>query len=235
MACVNSCESCEIIAVGAVVTVRERQGTGSGGVGVVRAVNHDGTLCVKYTLGGTARAVASADCRPGNHAGEHYENKLTKWRKRVDGFFGCDEKEEDGAFAARVAVLRLDDLIDKKSPEQVEYVLDKMLHVPRPPVQVAFLQGAIPLQAGACFDKLIDLLQGPTGGGDGGGLAIATTCQGRGCAKKKEAAAWRTTGSSWLGRRIILEPACIGAKFLHPCGALSKCNPPSKKVPKKII
>mmetsp|Transcript_12022 Transcript_12022/g.31620 ORF Transcript_12022/g.31620 Transcript_12022/m.31620 type:complete len:197 (+) Transcript_12022:178-768(+) len=120
MACVNSCESCEIIAVGAVVTVRERQGTGSGGVGVVRAVNHDGTLCVKYTLGGTARAVASADCRPGNHAGEHYENKLTKWRKRVDGFFGCDEKEEDGAYAARVAVLRLDDLIDKKSPEQVE-------------------------------------------------------------------------------------------------------------------
>lgn len=100
-----------------------------------------------------------------------------------------------------------------------------MLHVPRPPVQVAFLQGAIPLQAGACFDKLIDLLQGPTGGGDGGGLAIATTCQGRGCAKKKEAAAWRTTGSSWLGRRIILEPACIGAKFLHPCGAFSKCNP----------
>ena len=40
----------------------------------------------------------------------------------------------------------------------MEYVLDKMLHVPRPPVQVAFLQGAIPLQAGACFDKLIDLL-----------------------------------------------------------------------------
>ena len=117
----------------------------------------------------------------------------------------------------------------------MEYVLDKMLHVPRPPVQVAFLQGAIPLQAGACFDKLIDLLQGPTGGGDGGGLAIATTCQGRGCAKKKEAAAGRTTGSSWLGRRIILEPACIGAKFLHPCVALSKCNPPSKKVPKKII
>ena len=87
----------------------------------------------------------------------------------------------------------------------MEYVLDKMLHVPRPPVQVAFLQGAIPLQAGACFDKLIDLLQGPTGGGD---VAVwpsrprATAA----AAQRKEAAAWRTTGSSWLGRRIILEP-----------------------------
>ena len=85
----------------------------------MRAINDDGTLRVKYTIGGgTARAVARADCRPGSHAGEHYEKKLTKWRERVDSFFARDDDEADDAFAARVAVLRLDDLVDKKSREQ---------------------------------------------------------------------------------------------------------------------
>ena len=111
--------SCENIQIGDVVTVKETRGQGDGGVGVVRAINDDGTLRVKYTIGGgTARAVARADCRPGSHAGEHYEKKLTKWRERVDSFFARDDDEADDAFAARVAVLRLDDLVDKKSREQ---------------------------------------------------------------------------------------------------------------------
>ena len=44
---------------------------------------------------------------------------------------------------------------------QVEYVLDKVLAEPRPPIQIAFLQGAIPLQTGACFEKLLGALRGP--------------------------------------------------------------------------
>ena len=123
MACIDkaSCgkENCDNIQIGDVVTVKETRGQGDGGVGVVRAINDDGTLRVKYTIGGgTARAVARADCRPGSHAGEHYEKKLTKWRERVDSFFARDDDEADDAFAARVAVLRLDDLVDKKSREQ---------------------------------------------------------------------------------------------------------------------
>ena len=39
-------------------------------------------------------------------------------RERVDSFFARDDDEADDAFAARVAVLRLDDLVDKKSREQ---------------------------------------------------------------------------------------------------------------------
>ena len=124
MACIDkaSCgkeNACDNIQIGDVVTVKETRGQGDGGVGVVRAINDDGTLRVKYTIGGgTARAVARADCRPGSHAGEHYEKKLTKWRERVDSFFARDDDEADDAFAARVAVLRLDDLVDKKSREQ---------------------------------------------------------------------------------------------------------------------
>ena len=231
MACIDkaSCgkeNSCENIQIGDVVTVKETRGQGDGGVGVVRAINDDGTLRVKYTIGGgTARAVARADCRPGSHAGEHYEKKLTKWRERVDSFFARDDDEADDAFAARVAVLRLDDLVDKKSREQarpqrahnldscrslafaqVEYVLDKVLAEPRPPIQIAFLQGAIPLQTGACFEKLLGALRGPRGGGGGGGFTAAAG-RGSGGARKKEQVAWRRTGSSWLGRRVVLEPA----------------------------
>ena len=96
MACIDkaSCgkeNACDNIQIGDVVTVKETRGQGDGGVGVVRrAINDDGTLRVKYTIGGgTARAVARADCRPGSHAGEHYEKKLTKWRERVDSFFAA--------------------------------------------------------------------------------------------------------------------------------------------------
>ena len=80
MACIDkaSCgkeNACDNIQIGDVVTVKETRGQGDGGVGVVRAINDDGTLRVKYTIGGgTARAVARADCRPGSHAGEHYES-----------------------------------------------------------------------------------------------------------------------------------------------------------------
>ena len=44
-------------------------------------------------------------------------------------------------------------------------MLDKVLAEPRPPIQIAFLQGAIPLQTGACFEKLLGALRGPRGGG----------------------------------------------------------------------
>ena len=77
MACIDkaSCgkeNACDNIQIGDVVTVKETRGQGDGGVGVVRAINDDGTLRVKYTIGGgTARAVARADCRPGSPAGAH--------------------------------------------------------------------------------------------------------------------------------------------------------------------
>ena len=38
-------------------------------------------------------------------------------------------------------------------------MLDKVLAEPRPPIQIAFLQGAIPLQTGACFEKLLGALR----------------------------------------------------------------------------
>ena len=88
-------------------------------------------------------------------------------------------------------------------------MLDKVLTQPRPPVQIAFFQGAIPLQAGACFEKLLDALRGPRG--DSGFAAEAGRGGGRGGrgggARKKEQVAWRRMGSSWLGRRVVLEPA----------------------------
>ena len=57
MACIDkaSCgkeNSCDNIQIGDVVTVKETRGQGDGGVGVVRAINDDGTLRVKYTIGG---------------------------------------------------------------------------------------------------------------------------------------------------------------------------------------
>ena len=85
-------------------------------------------------------------------------------------------------------------------------MLDKVLAEPRPPIQIAFLQGAIPLQTGACFEKLLGALRGPRGGGGGGGFTAAAG-RGSGGARKKEQVAWRRTGSSWLGRRVVLEPA----------------------------
>ena len=83
-------------------------------------------------------------------------------------------------------------------------MLDKVLAEPRPPIQIAFLQGAIPLQTGACFEKLLGALRGPRGGGGGGGFTAAAG-RGSGGARKKEQVAWRRTGSSWLGRRVVLE------------------------------
>ena len=57
-------------------------------------------------------------------------------------------------------MLRLDDMIDKKNKEQLQYVFSKLLAAPRPPVQIAFLQGAIPMQSGELFDQLLDFLEG---------------------------------------------------------------------------
>ena len=52
MACIDkaSCgkeNACDNIQIGDVVTVKETRGQGDGGVGVVRAINDDGTLRVK--------------------------------------------------------------------------------------------------------------------------------------------------------------------------------------------
>ena len=57
-----------------------------------------------------------------------------------------------------MSVLHIDTLVNKESKGQVAYVLDKLFASPRPPVQIAFLQGAIPLQAGPLFDKLLAFL-----------------------------------------------------------------------------
>ena len=61
MACIDkaSCgkeNACDNIQIGDVVTVKETRGQGDSGVEVVRAINDDGTLRVKYTIGGGTRA-----------------------------------------------------------------------------------------------------------------------------------------------------------------------------------
>uniref|UniRef100_A0A7S4E6G8 Uncharacterized protein n=1 Tax=Pelagomonas calceolata TaxID=35677 RepID=A0A7S4E6G8_9STRA len=140
MACIDkaSCgkeNACDNIQIGDVVTVKETRGQGDGGVGVVRAINDDGTLRVKYTIGGgTARAVARADCRPGSHAGEHYEKKLTKWRERVDSFFARDDDEADDA-GARARTFRRDDAEGLGRVERA-FELDRSARVGRVPAGV---------------------------------------------------------------------------------------------------
>ena len=59
---------------------------------------------------------------------------------------------------ARSAVLHLDELINKKDPLQVGYLLQRLL-LHQSPVQVAFLQGAIPLQNSATFARLLEFLE----------------------------------------------------------------------------
>ena len=59
---------------------------------------------------------------------------------------------------ARSAVLHLDDIINKKDPQQVNYLLQRLLQH-QSPVQVAFLQGAIPLQNPTVFPRLLEFLQ----------------------------------------------------------------------------
>ena len=58
---------------------------------------------------------------------------------------------------ARPAVLHIDELINKKEPVQVRYLLQQVLKQ-RTPIQVAFLQGVIPLQSDDLFPRLLDFL-----------------------------------------------------------------------------
>jgi hypothetical protein len=58
---------------------------------------------------------------------------------------------------SRPAVLHLDELINKKDPLQVRYVMMRLIEE-RAPVQVIFMQGALPLQHDDLFPRLLDLL-----------------------------------------------------------------------------
>jgi hypothetical protein len=57
----------------------------------------------------------------------------------------------------RPAVLHADEIINKKDQTQVRYLLTELLRQ-KVPVQVAFLQGAVPLQNEALFPRLLQLL-----------------------------------------------------------------------------
>ena len=57
----------------------------------------------------------------------------------------------------RPAVLHLDELINKKNETQVRYLMQELLRQ-RAPVQVAFLQGAVPLQTDNLFPRLLQML-----------------------------------------------------------------------------
>ena len=59
---------------------------------------------------------------------------------------------------SRQAVMHLDLLINKKDPLEVRYLMHHVL-AQRMPVQVAFLQGAVPLQHDDLFPRLLDLLE----------------------------------------------------------------------------
>ena len=57
----------------------------------------------------------------------------------------------------RPAVLHNDELINKKDPLQVRYLMERLLKY-KMPVQVAFLQGMVPLQDDILFPRLLDFL-----------------------------------------------------------------------------
>ena len=57
----------------------------------------------------------------------------------------------------RPAVLHADELINKKDQLQVRYLMQQLIRL-RMPVQVAFLQGVLPLQDDALFPRLHDFL-----------------------------------------------------------------------------
>jgi hypothetical protein len=58
---------------------------------------------------------------------------------------------------ARPAVMHLDELINKKDPLQVAYLLRHLIDE-AVPVQVAFLQGAVPFQTEELFVRLLEFL-----------------------------------------------------------------------------
>ena len=58
---------------------------------------------------------------------------------------------------SRQAVMKLDELINKKDPLQVRYMMLELL-AQKSPIQVAFLQGCIPLQHDDLFPRLLDMI-----------------------------------------------------------------------------
>ena len=66
-------------------------------------------------------------------------------------------KKVQSFLQTRPSVLHLDELINKKDAEQVRFVLQALLDHGTP-IQVAFLQGAVPLQSPALFAKLEEFL-----------------------------------------------------------------------------
>lgn len=76
---------------------------------------------------------------------------------RRDQLAGGVSRRVQAFLQARTSVLHCDDIINKKDPVQVGYLLQKLLQH-RSPVQVAFLQGAIPLQNEKLFPRLLDFL-----------------------------------------------------------------------------
>ena len=56
-----------------------------------------------------------------------------------------------------ISILRLDEIINKKDAQQVAYVLEQM-GAHNTAIQVAFLQGATPLQQPMLFAKLLEFL-----------------------------------------------------------------------------
>ena len=77
---------------------------------------------------------------------------------RRDQLAGGVSRRVQAFLQARTSVLHCDDIINKKDPVQVGYLLQKLLQH-RSPVQVAFLQGAIPLQNEKLFPRLLDFLK----------------------------------------------------------------------------
>ena len=72
-----------------------------------------------------------------------------------------------------MAVLHLDDVVNKKSASEVAYVFEKLLSPSgRPPVQVAFMQGAIPVQSEPLFSKLLEFLAPGFGEGTRGACGV---------------------------------------------------------------
>lgn len=57
----------------------------------------------------------------------------------------------------RPAVLHIDEVVNKKDELQVRHLLHEMLRQ-RIPVQVAFLQGTLPLQSDSLFPRLLNVL-----------------------------------------------------------------------------
>lgn len=198
--------------VGMQVTVRELRGNGDSGVGTIIDVHdNDDSYEVELLLDKRKlKRVSRERLRPGNHAGELLIKAPTKYKLKVDALFDARDDNNWEEFTRRVAVLHLDDLVDKKSATQVEYVLQKLEATPPPPVQVMFFQGAIPLQEkDELFERFLKLLERADGSTC---MPTAMAKRSHGNLSRNEHTKWRTQGSNWLGRRVEVPLVDTGAE-----------------------